>query len=148
MGRIQRFIVKVKKAEKQKRDQKTMNENPSKDKDKDKIAVPKTLNYEHDTQEAMQILLRRPGQQDYVNSKDWEKAARLCNFMTHSRWCRGKEETEAGTPGISWIEFYILFKLHDSKNPWSASPCGLCTKSGDEKQLAKKSSLQSDLAEF
>ena len=92
-----------------------MTENPFKDKDEDKFVVPKTLSYEHNTQEAMQIVFRRQRQQDHVDIKEWEKAARLCNFMTHSRWCRGKEETEAGTPIISWVEFYILFKLHDPK---------------------------------
>ena len=135
MAQVQNFIVKVNKAEKDKREEEAMKENPFEDKDKDKIVVPRTLTYEHDTQEAMQIKIRRPRRQDYGQVNEWEQAARACNFITHSRWCKGREETEAGVPGTSWIELYILFKLHDGQTK-------------NAKQLAKKETLQTELARF
>ena len=61
MARIQRFIAKVKKADK---------ENPSKDKDKEMIVVPRTLMYEHDMKETMQIKIKIARRQDYVPDKE------------------------------------------------------------------------------
>ena len=133
MAKIPNFIVKVKKADKERRKQKAKEENPLNNKEKEKIKLPRTLLYEHEMHETMQIKLRRPRRQDYANEDEWKEAARACNYLTHTRWNKGKEETEAGIPGTTWLELYIHYKLHDAKKV-------------DKHFLAKKKNLQSEIA--
>ena len=129
------FIVKVKQAEKDMRDKKAKDQNPTEDKDKLKIDVPNMLHYEHDVRAAMKVQARMPRRQDHNSEDDWMQAVKVRNFISQTPWCESREETEAGLPGITWLELYILFKMHDQK-------------SKGQKQLKRKNSLQTDLACF
>ena len=57
------------------------------------------------------------------------------NFIVQTPWCEGEDERETGKPGTTWLELYILFKMHCNKKP-------------AEQLLRKKLNLQNELASF
>ena len=113
MERIQQIIVQTKKAEKQMWTDKAKEANPSKDKNVGKVLIPKTLKYEHNMGHTMMLKMGRPRRKEYDEDKSWVQATKVASFLSQTRWCAGEEEAARGTPGITWIEFYLLYKSHE-----------------------------------
>ena len=93
------------------------------------------LQYEHDMRTAMKVQVRMPRRQDHSGEDDWIQAVKARNFISQTPWCESREQTETGLPGITWLELYILFKMHDQRPH-------------DQRQLKKRNCLQKNLACF
>ena len=111
IGRIQKFIVKVKGEDTRLRREMALERNPTKDKNKEKVVIPMEIpmEMEHNAAETMKINLRRPRREDYEDDKHWEEAIKAANFIGQTRWCRRGGEDAAGAPGITLLEFFFLF---------------------------------------
>ena len=75
--------------------------------------IPKTLSYRHKMGDTMMLRIRRPRRQEYDDDKGWVQATKVASFLGQTRWCADEQEAAQGTPGITWIELYILYKFHE-----------------------------------
>ena len=110
MGRIQSFIVIVKREDTKLRRERNLEMNPTKDKDKEKITIPMEIPTEHNATETIKIILRKPKREDYEDGEQWEEAIKAANFIGQTRWCADGGETAGGIPGITWIELFFLYE--------------------------------------
>ena len=115
VGRVQSFIVKVKGEDTRLRREKNLEKNPTKDKDKEKTTIPMEIPTEHNTTETIKIILRKPRREDYEDGEQWEEATKAANFIGQTRWCAEGGEAAGGIPGITWLELFFLYKMHDTK---------------------------------
>ena len=105
------------------------------DKNHEQFCIPKTLEYDHGLENTMKLRLRQPRRQEYQDEKSWEIATCVASFLMRTRWCADEQEAERGTPGITWSELYILFKIHGPKKCQS-------------KNVVSKKSLLTEMAVF
>ena len=71
--------------------------------------------YEHNMENTMILRLRQPRRQEYQDEESWRKATSVASFLLRTRWCVDEQEAERGTSGITWLELFILFKIHGPK---------------------------------
>ena len=115
IGRIQNFIVKVRKEEQRIRREKAKEANPFDDPNKATFLIPNAVANGHDMTNTMQVKVRFPRRREHGDEKGWEYAVKVANFIRKTRWCKEGESNE--NPGITWLELFVLFKMHDQKIP-------------------------------
>ena len=108
MDRVHRFIVEVRKVEREKRQRMKKEKDPFETKEADKVTIKASLKYAKEDEEAKQLRVRALRREEVKNNEEWEKANKVLNFITNIGWAeKGNEEG-----GITWLELYIWFRMH------------------------------------
>ena len=71
------------------------------------------MSCEHNAESTMQVKVRHPKMQEHDDAKGWEYAIKVANFIKKTKWCQQGGEDVGGIPGATWIELFVLFKMHD-----------------------------------
>ena len=129
MAKIHRFLLIIKEADRTKRAAKEKEKDPFAGKEGVSTVIARKLTYA-ESQETKKLNLRELRREECKDENEHKDSRQIVNFISHRRWAT--EKNPHG--GITWLEFYILFRLHkpESKTSW----------------LKSKSSLQAQIAAF
>ena len=112
MARVHEFIIKVRKGQKEKKEEKEKLKNPFGTKDKNKMNVPKSLSYGTEAEGARDLEIRKTQQHDEEVEEERPKLEQVRCFLTNVKWKVVNEDDDTEHPGITWLELYVLFAIH------------------------------------
>ena len=130
MVRIHKFIIGVRKAEKEFLQRALRHNDPFGNKETRMVAIPRRLQYAREDTATVKLSMRKLRRQECESDSEWKRAEGVLNFISHTRWA--KDPAEDG--GITWLELYVWYKMH--------------SKVEAEAPLDAKNTLQKEIAEF
>ena len=110
MKDVHHFIISTKKAEKELREAKKKEADPFDTKANKAITIPNKLLYDEGTT-TFRCTMRYARMGECSTHKEYEDLKLIANFVSNIEW--STEWKEEG--GITWIEFYLLYRIHSKK---------------------------------
>ena len=160
MQRVKKYIIGMRKADRELREKIKLREHPLKDPTINKMLIPLMLNYGEtrpdqgheacanetaqetdEIAEEHKISIRRPEAHDEPDAGKRFRLQKLRNFIAEIRWNKiGEEPQVQDGEGATWLELYILYCMHGG---WSIE-----TESMREVKLKKNTTLSAGIKRF